>query len=138
VPAAAATGAALLPIEVGAGQADAVTRGSCGRPRSRSGSTRRRSSRPSWPPSCTTSATLRSRRDLFKPGRLDDEEFAFIKRHTIIGERILSGAPSLSAVARVVRSTHERVDGTGYPDGLAGDAIPLPARISSSATRSMP
>lgn len=66
---------------------------------------------------------------LFKPGPLDDEEFAFIKRHTIIGERILSGAPSLSAVARVVRSTHERVDGNGYPDGLAGDAIPLAARI---------
>jgi len=66
---------------------------------------------------------------LFKPGPLDSEEWAFMQRHTIIGERILAGAPSLAAVARVVRSTHERFDGKGYPDGLASDQIPLAARI---------
>ena len=66
---------------------------------------------------------------LFKPGRLDADEFAFMKRHTIIGERIISGAPSLGVIAGIVRSTHERFDGTGYPDGLAGEAIPLAARI---------
>jgi diguanylate cyclase (GGDEF)-like protein len=66
---------------------------------------------------------------LFKPGRLDADEFAFMKRHTIIGERIISGAPSLGVIAGNVRSTHERFDGRGYPDGLAGEAIPLAARI---------
>ena len=47
----------------------------------------------------------------------------------VIGERIISAAPALAAVARLVRSTHERHDGGGYPDGLAGDEIPLIARI---------
>jgi HD-GYP domain-containing protein (c-di-GMP phosphodiesterase class II) len=68
---------------------------------------------------------------LSKPGPLDDQEWDFMRRHTIIGERILASAPSLSVVARIVRATHERVDGTGYPDRLAGDAIPLAARIIS-------
>jgi diguanylate cyclase (GGDEF)-like protein len=66
---------------------------------------------------------------LSKQGPLDESEWAFIKRHTVIGERILSAAPSLAVVARLVRSTHERYDGGGYPDGLAGDDIPLIARI---------
>jgi HD-GYP domain-containing protein (c-di-GMP phosphodiesterase class II) len=66
---------------------------------------------------------------LNKPGRLDDAEWAFMKRHTIIGERIISAAPALSVVAKLVRSTHERYDGGGYPDGLAGAEIPLIARI---------
>jgi len=66
---------------------------------------------------------------LFKPGPLDADEWAFMRRHTIIGERILAGAPSLTAIAGVVRSSHERFDGNGYPDGLAGEAIPLAARI---------
>jgi diguanylate cyclase (GGDEF)-like protein/putative nucleotidyltransferase with HDIG domain len=66
---------------------------------------------------------------LHKPGRLDESEWAFMKRHTIIGERIISAAPALSVVARCVRSTHEHYDGGGYPDGLAGDKIPLIARI---------
>ena len=66
---------------------------------------------------------------LDKPGRLDAEEWAFLREHTIIGERVLSAAPALAPVARLVRSTHERYDGAGYPDGLAGDQIPLPARI---------
>jgi len=57
------------------------------------------------------------------------EEWAFIARHTLIGERILGAAIALRPVAKLVRSSHERVDGGGYPDGLAGDAIPLGARI---------
>jgi HD-GYP domain-containing protein (c-di-GMP phosphodiesterase class II) len=49
-----------------------------------------------------------------------------------VGERILSSAPSLSRIARIVRSTHERMDGHGYPDGLDGPSIPLPSRIISA------
>ena len=66
---------------------------------------------------------------LNKPGALDDAEMEFVRRHPIVGERILAAAPSLAQVARLVRSSHERQDGGGYPDGLNGDAIPLGARI---------
>lgn len=66
---------------------------------------------------------------LQKPAALDAAERAFIERHTIIGERILRAAPSLGAIAPLVRSSHERWDGTGYPDRLAGEEIPLGARI---------
>jgi diguanylate cyclase (GGDEF)-like protein len=66
---------------------------------------------------------------LEKPGPLDEREWSFIRRHTLIGERILAVAPALVPVARLVRSSHERFDGDGYPDGLAGDEIPLGARI---------
>jgi HD-GYP domain-containing protein (c-di-GMP phosphodiesterase class II) len=66
---------------------------------------------------------------LNKPAKLDDYEWAFMRRHTIIGERILVAAPALAEVARIVRSTHEHVDGSGYPDGLTGDDILLGARI---------
>jgi len=66
---------------------------------------------------------------LFKPDPLDADEWAFMRRHTIIGERILLGAPSLTSVAAIVRSSHERFDGKGYPDALAGEAIALAARI---------
>lgn len=66
---------------------------------------------------------------LDKPGPLDAAEWEFIRRHTLVGERILSAAPALAPVARLVRSSHERFDGGGYPDGLAGEAIPLGARI---------
>jgi HD-GYP domain-containing protein (c-di-GMP phosphodiesterase class II) len=52
-----------------------------------------------------------------------------MRRHPLIGERILSSAPALAKVSRFVRSIHERVDGTGYPDGLVGDEIPLGSRI---------
>ena len=52
-----------------------------------------------------------------------------MQRHTIVGERILCAAEALRPVARIVRSSHERWDGGGYPDGLAGEAIPLGARI---------
>jgi two-component system, cell cycle response regulator len=66
---------------------------------------------------------------LRKPGPLDEEEWQFMRQHTIIGERILAAAPALTAVARLVRASHERHDGRGYPDGLAGDDIPVGARI---------
>ncbi len=66
---------------------------------------------------------------LGKPGPLDAAERRFIERHTIIGERILRAAPSLASIAPLVRSSHERLDGRGYPDGLGGEDIPLGARI---------
>jgi HD-GYP domain-containing protein (c-di-GMP phosphodiesterase class II) len=52
-----------------------------------------------------------------------------MRQHTIIGERILSAAPALVSCGRLVRSSHERWDGGGYPDGLRGEEIPLGARI---------
>jgi HD-GYP domain-containing protein (c-di-GMP phosphodiesterase class II) len=65
-----------------------------------------------------------------KPGKLTDEEFAVIKTHTVEGERLLSQIGGLLGnVGRIVRSCHEDWDGTGYPDGLAGEAIPRVARI---------
>ena len=66
---------------------------------------------------------------LNKPGPLDEHEWDFMRRHTYVGERILARAPALAPVAALVRSSHERWDGEGYPDGLAGEAIPLGARI---------
>ena len=66
---------------------------------------------------------------LDKPGPLDAGEWSFMRRHTLIGERILLAAPALRPVARLVRSSHERWDGGGYPDGLAGEEIPLGARV---------
>jgi diguanylate cyclase (GGDEF)-like protein len=66
---------------------------------------------------------------LGKPGRLDPDEWQFMQRHTVIGERIILAAPSLAHSAGLVRSSHERVDGTGYPDKLSGDDIPLGSRI---------
>jgi HD-GYP domain-containing protein (c-di-GMP phosphodiesterase class II) len=66
---------------------------------------------------------------LQKPGPLHPEEWAFIREHTVIGERILAAAPGWLGVAEIVRATHERWDGTGYPDSLAGEDIPLAARI---------
>jgi HD-GYP domain-containing protein (c-di-GMP phosphodiesterase class II) len=67
---------------------------------------------------------------LNKPGPLTFSEFEHVKLHTSLGERIL--APFLSeshTVLRIVRSHHERIDGSGFPDGLRGDQIPLEARI---------
>jgi diguanylate cyclase (GGDEF)-like protein/putative nucleotidyltransferase with HDIG domain len=66
---------------------------------------------------------------LHKPDKLNDEEFEVMKTHTIVGERILRAIPGLGGVARIVRSEHERFDGTGYPDGLKGEEIPIGARI---------
>jgi two-component system cell cycle response regulator len=66
---------------------------------------------------------------LNKPGRLDEREWQFMRQHTIVGERIVASATSLLDVAPIVRASHERWDGDGYPDGLAGELIPLGARI---------
>ena len=66
---------------------------------------------------------------LNKPGSLTGDEWEFVKRHTVIGQRILGSAPTLGGAAKIVRSTHERWDGAGYPDQLAGKDIPLGARI---------
>jgi two-component system, cell cycle response regulator len=66
---------------------------------------------------------------LAKPGPLDSEEWGVVRQHTIAGERILRAAPSLAAAAPLVRASHERWDGAGYPDGLAGEQIPIGARI---------
>jgi two-component system, cell cycle response regulator len=66
---------------------------------------------------------------LSKPEPLNEEEWQFMHRHTILGERILMAASALRPVARLVRSSHERFDGGGYPDRLKGEEIPLGARI---------
>jgi two-component system cell cycle response regulator len=66
---------------------------------------------------------------LHKPTRLDDLEWELMRQHTIVGERILAAAAALRPVAQLVRSSHERWDGSGYPDRLAGQDIPLGARI---------
>ncbi|MDQ8045133.1 MAG: HD domain-containing phosphohydrolase [Solirubrobacteraceae bacterium] len=70
---------------------------------------------------------------LHKPSALDDDEWEFIHGHALIGERIVAAAPSLRHIAPVVRATHERWDGTGYPDGLSGRVIPVAARIIAAA-----
>ena len=64
-----------------------------------------------------------------KRGALDEAEWAFMKGHTLIGERILLAAPALTQAAEAVRSSHERIDGEGYPDGLVGEEIPLASRV---------
>jgi two-component system, cell cycle response regulator len=107
---------------------------------------------PSWPsrsasPNTSVCATTRSSRFetqpqlhdigkvgipdaiLLKPGPLDPDELEFIRRHTIIGERIVSAAPALAAAASIIRSSHERYDGTGYPDRLSADQIPIGSQI---------
>jgi HD-GYP domain-containing protein (c-di-GMP phosphodiesterase class II) len=66
---------------------------------------------------------------LNKPGPLDEHDWEFMHRHTLIGERIVLAAPALATTAPLIRSSHERLDGKGYPDGLAGDEIPLGSRI---------
>jgi diguanylate cyclase (GGDEF)-like protein len=66
---------------------------------------------------------------LQKSGPLDPTEWGFIHSHTLIGQRILSAATALRPIGVIVRSTHENWDGTGYPDGLTGESIPLAARI---------
>jgi diguanylate cyclase (GGDEF)-like protein len=66
---------------------------------------------------------------LSHPGELRDEERAVLREHALIGERMLRGLPLLQEAAPIVRHEHERYDGTGYPDRLAGEQIPLAARI---------
>jgi HD-GYP domain-containing protein (c-di-GMP phosphodiesterase class II) len=66
---------------------------------------------------------------LCKPGGLTPDEWAEMRRHPEIGERIIRSMPGLSHLAPVIRAEHERWDGGGYPDGLAGPQIPAAARI---------
>jgi diguanylate cyclase (GGDEF)-like protein len=70
---------------------------------------------------------------LLKPGPLDPHEWEIVRQHTVVGERIVGRVPGLEPVADAVRASHERWDGLGYPDGLAGTAIPLVARIVTVA-----
>jgi HD-GYP domain-containing protein (c-di-GMP phosphodiesterase class II) len=65
-----------------------------------------------------------------KPGTLDANEWALVKTHTVEGQRVLDRIGGLMrSIGRVVRSSHERYDGAGYPDGLAGEDIPIESRI---------
>ncbi len=66
---------------------------------------------------------------LSKPGPLDEEEARVVERHTIVGEQICAPLKSFRHVLPLIRSHHERMNGTGYPDGLHGDQIPLMVRI---------
>jgi two-component system cell cycle response regulator len=66
---------------------------------------------------------------LQKPGALTNEEWTVMRTQTEIGARIIGAAATLAPVARLVLYHHERYDGTGYPDGLAGEKIPIGARI---------
>jgi two-component system cell cycle response regulator len=75
---------------------------------------------------------------LHKPGPLTPDELTYVRQHTLVGERILGAAPALAGVAALVRSSHERWDGGGYPEGLAGEDIPLGRESSPPATRSTP
>jgi diguanylate cyclase (GGDEF)-like protein len=66
---------------------------------------------------------------LSKPGPLSEAEWGFMREHTVVGDRILSAAPALEDAAKLVRASHERYDGNGYPDRLRGEEIPLGSRI---------
>ena len=68
-------------------------------------------------------------RILHKADRLDPEEWQIMKRHPLISEQILAAIDLPPTVRQIARSSHERIDGLGYPDGLVGQEIPLPARI---------
>jgi HD-GYP domain-containing protein (c-di-GMP phosphodiesterase class II) len=66
---------------------------------------------------------------LNKPGPLTEDEYRTMQRHPVAGEQIIAPVEFLAGVRPIVRHEHERWDGGGYPDGLAGEAIPLGARI---------
>ncbi len=70
---------------------------------------------------------------LYKPDKLTEKERALMEQHPLIGAEIVRGIEFLGEASHVVRSHHERWDGTGYPDGLAGEAIPLSARVFAVA-----
>lgn len=70
---------------------------------------------------------------LYKPGPLTDKERALMEQHPLIGVEIVRGIEFLGPAAEVVRSHHERWDGQGYPDGLAGEEIPIAARVFAAA-----
>jgi putative two-component system response regulator len=66
---------------------------------------------------------------LLKPGRLTPEEWTILREHSGIGERICAPLKSFRLVLPIIRHHHEKLDGSGYPDGLRGDAIPVTARV---------
>jgi len=66
---------------------------------------------------------------LLKPGRLTEEEWAVIRQHPVVGERICGPLKSFRVVLPIIRHHHEKYDGSGYPDGLRGEAIPIAARV---------
>ena len=66
---------------------------------------------------------------LLKPGRLTEEEWKIMREHPVVGERICSPLKSFRLVLPIIRHHHEKLDGSGYPDGLRGDAIPVTARV---------
>ena len=70
---------------------------------------------------------------LLKPGRLTEAEFSIVKEHPLTGVQILGSIPSMQDIIPVIRHHHERFDGTGYPDGLKGNQIPLWARMTAVA-----
>ena len=70
---------------------------------------------------------------LYKPGKLDEDEYVLVKRHADAGHRMIAGIPGLSRYAPGVRGHHERLDGSGYPDHLRGEEIPLEARVVAVA-----
>ena len=70
---------------------------------------------------------------LEESGPLTDTDLGLLRQHVAIGKEVLESVPALAPIAAIVGATHEAYDGTGYPAGLAGDAIPLPARIISIA-----
>ncbi len=72
-------------------------------------------------------------RILHKPGPLDEDEWRLMREHPVISDYILSEIDLHPYVRQIARSSHERIDGLGYPDGLKGDQIPLPARIVLAA-----
>jgi HD-GYP domain-containing protein (c-di-GMP phosphodiesterase class II) len=76
------------------------------------------------------------------PGMLVDAEWDMVMQHPVLGERLILRIPSIAYLAPIVRGHHERMDGTGYPDGLAGNEIPMEVRIVSIVdafhTMSMP
>jgi len=70
---------------------------------------------------------------LRKPGTLEDHEYALVKSHTVIGDKLCGQLRSLQPVRPIIRSHHERLDGSGYPDGLHGTQIPVAAQIVAIA-----
>ncbi len=72
-------------------------------------------------------------RILLKPGRLTREEYACMKEHVVFGWKLMCNLPAMEETAYIVRHHHERYDGTGYPDGLVGEHIPITARVLALA-----
>jgi putative two-component system response regulator len=66
---------------------------------------------------------------LLKPGRLSEDEWKLIREHPVVGERICAPLKSFRTVLPIIRHHHERFDGSGYPDGLRGESIPITARV---------